>query len=748
MFAFFFASNVLAATGGASQNIGVTVDNGGVIVPPTPTIIRSENITTNTLDLVVEVGGAYASETIDFVVTITNTFTGDVTSVSQTKITDSSAQAVLDMTGLDPGTEYDFTVRYRRPSDAYSGDSDPHTAVTAIDSPVLNSVDDITTNSATLDVIVDPDFIGTNMDFVIEISNGSTYTVQMTESISGVNVSLPVSGLDAGTDYTFKVRYARSGTTNFSDYSNALSITTTETLEKPVIDDIRNITTDSVELVVETEGFDGDDADFEVRVTNKTTGDTYTIDFSETIGSDGTVILGIGGLDSGTEYEFEVRFKPDGEDDWSDYSDPETERTEYLDDEVYVTICSDGVTITVLEAEAQSYLDQGATRGPCPKVIDDKKTTICYENSTKTIPTSQLQKYLDMGATEGACTVSGGTTEIVEEIEEAQEGLMPSDEEKEELKKMIAPEGAKNTYETVAAVGAIAGTSVVLVGSVIPLFAAMPGAFSTTMFLNFIELFGIIGRRKEERNWGVVFESETRVPIPAVKIVLSDKAGKELATTYSDKEGRFGFLLEEGTYVINVFKKDYELVRNHDGKDELYGDVYSGGDVEVGEDHVMRTNIAMHAKNIDWQEFSEKRQSQFNSKFAVFVKYFSTMMFVLGLSATIIITYFYPSIFNFILLFIYAIILIHRIFFGKKKFGSVATYSGKPIPFAVVNLYDEDTNEKKKFAVTDSVGRYYLLADNGKYNLKAKGQPVSGEQFEKSGDVQVKDGTVRKDIIV
>jgi hypothetical protein len=168
----------------------------------------------------------------------------------------------------------------------------------------------------------------------------------------------------------------------------------------------------------------------------------------------------------------------------------------------------------------------------------------------------------------------------------------------------------------------------------------------------------------------------------------------------------------------------------------------------MGEDQVILINIAMKSMVINWEEYAKKKVRQYKSGFSSFKKYLFLALYVFGFGSTLIITYFYPSLFNFVVLGIYIILFIYQTFFKKKKHGSIETNAGNPVPFAVVSLHDEGTNEKKRFAVTDAVGRYYLLADNGHYKMKAKGQPVSGNAFEKQGNVKVDDGIVRKDIIV
>ena len=737
-----FHNGVFAAEQNDGQNLTVTVDNSSIIVPDTPIIAQVDNITTSTVDLDVKVGSNYANEMLEFVVTITNLFTGDVTTANYTQATNASSETTLGVVGLDPGTQYQFEVRYRRSGDVYSDDSSPVNATTLIDAPVLDSVDAVTDSTADLHTIIDPAFVGATMDFIIAVTDGdgNTYTVQMTQNVTSINVILPVDDLDSNTDYTFKVKYAREGTLNFSDYSNEKSITTENEvdLSRPIIESIDNVTTHSMDLLVDTGDHNNKDMDLVVRVVNESTGETFTVNFSKTTDSNGKVILAITGLDPDTVYTFKVKYSLNGDDRESAYSPEKSQKTNAIDVvEPTVEICNNNSTIVVLQSELQSYLDQGAIVGPC-EAPKDIRVVICYNDSTISILQSEVQSYINDGATIGQCTISGGSTTVDDQNTSIHDN---------DIKNKIAPQESKNIYETIAGIGAFAGASIALAGSAVPLFAAMPGAFGNSVFLHFLELFGIIGRRKEERNWGVVFDVQTHMPIPAVKIVLLDQMGKEMATTYSDKDGRFGFLVNPGTYVINVFKKNYTLVTEM-GHDDIYGNLYDGKEITIKEDHVMLSNIAMKSENINWQEYAAKKSKQYKSKWSIVKKYFFTSMYFIGFVATAIITYFYPSIFNFVMLGVYVMLFIYQKFFNKKKYGVIETHDGKPIPFAIVNLYDKKTNEKQNFAVTDSIGRYYLLSDNGKYDLKAKGQPVSGTSFEKVGDIHVTDGIVRKDIIV
>lgn len=244
---------------------------------------------------------------------------------------------------------------------------------------------------------------------------------------------------------------------------------------------------------------------------------------------------------------------------------------------------------------------------------------------------------------------------------------------------------------------------------------------------------------------GVVFDTDTKRPIPATKITLFNEQERELETTYSNKDGRFGFLAGEGTYKIDMYKKDYELYAQ-EGHDVVYGDTYNGGKLNILGDEVLSINIAMKSQTIDWKAYANKKVTEYTSTWSLVKKYLFTTAYFIGLLATIIITIFYPSIFNVILVIINTIFFIIIYFFKKKDHGTVETSDKKPVPFAVVNLYDKE-GKKDAFAVTDVIGRYYMLADNGKYIVKASGQSIGGQKQDVQNNVHVRDGLVDKDIV-
>ncbi len=300
----------------------------------------------------------------------------------------------------------------------------------------------------------------------------------------------------------------------------------------------------------------------------------------------------------------------------------------------------------------------------------------------------------------------------------------------------------KKPIQIVGAVGTVAGSAVAVAGTAVPFFATTPTAMQDLMLLNF---FGIFIRRKKQKRWGIVFDIDTKRPIAAVKVTLFDGNMKELETTYSDKDGRFGFLAGKGVYRIDAYKKDYEAFTDSD-EDSVYGTLYTGGEINVAGEEILRVNIALRSTVIDWKEYADKKIAAYTSTWSLVKRYLFTSLYFIGFTTTILITFFYPSILNIILVIINFVFLVIIYFFKKKDHGTVMTSNKKPVPFAVVNLYDNN-GRKSAFAVTDVIGRYYMLANNGQYKMKVMGQVADNEKEEQQMDVNVRDGFVDEDIV-
>ncbi|MEZ4211201.1 MAG: carboxypeptidase-like regulatory domain-containing protein [Candidatus Paceibacterota bacterium] len=97
----------------------------------------------------------------------------------------------------------------------------------------------------------------------------------------------------------------------------------------------------------------------------------------------------------------------------------------------------------------------------------------------------------------------------------------------------------------------------------------------------------LLGFRRRKRPWGTVFDSVTKQPLDPVYVMLKDSFGKEISTSITDLDGRYGFQVPAGQYSIFANKANYtfpsvKLVGKTE--DELYHDLYFGETLSVEKD--------------------------------------------------------------------------------------------------------------------------------------------------------------------
>lgn len=272
-----------------------------------------------------------------------------------------------------------------------------------------------------------------------------------------------------------------------------------------------------------------------------------------------------------------------------------------------------------------------------------------------------------------------------------------------------------------------------------------------------MRLFNLIpvwlGLRRKKRPWGTVYDSVTKQPLDPVYVVLKDLRGREVATTITDIDGRFGFLVPPGRYNISVRKDNYDFPSKKllsNTKDELYGNLYFGEEIEIlGEDDLLIKNIPMDSTNFNWNEF-EKSQNKslmkFYSQSELFIARFASVLFWGGLIVSIALLFGSPTTLNYVLFGVYALALVLRgLGIKPKKPGYVVERAtGFPLSFGVIKVYSESTNTEIAHTVISKTGKYYVLVPKGRYYLsilKKVGEDEYAPVF-KSEAMSVKKGYI------
>ena len=278
----------------------------------------------------------------------------------------------------------------------------------------------------------------------------------------------------------------------------------------------------------------------------------------------------------------------------------------------------------------------------------------------------------------------------------------------------------------------------ILVGAV---FSIVPALFVSPLSISEITLIPMrlwslllsaLGLKKRRRPWGTVYDSITKQPLDPAYVVLKDNTGKEIQTSITDLDGRYGFLVEKGVYTLEAKKTDYQFLMEDKNSDELYQDLYHGEQIVVSlPDEVITKNIPMRPLNFNWNEFAKKQGKlmEFYSKRDFIFNKISTTLFVLGGVISVLALVLAPKPYNIVTFIIYAVLLVLRRFGIKPKDkGSILNKENdSPLSFAVIRIFSKATNTEMAHKVSDKYGRFYCLIPNGEYSLKIDKKLENGE---------------------
>ncbi len=298
------------------------------------------------------------------------------------------------------------------------------------------------------------------------------------------------------------------------------------------------------------------------------------------------------------------------------------------------------------------------------------------------------------------------------------------------------------------------------------------GLVAPTLILNFLQpglIIGLLirlwnlipilmGYKRKKRPWGTVYDSVTKQPLDPVYVTLNDMSGAEQGSSITDLDGRYGFLAEAGTYTLSAQKDNYVFPSTKiagKSEDDLYDNLYFGGPVTLEEkEGVIFKNIPMDALNFNWNEFAKaenKKLMKFYSKRDLFFARIANTLFVAGLLSSVALFFVNSSVINTIVLSLYALILVLRIFGVKpKQAGRAYDSDGTPLSFGILRLFSAALQKEVAHAVVGKTGKYYMLVPNGEYYMRVskKTGEDSYQEVLTTGEFRVSGGYVNKKISI
>ena len=293
---------------------------------------------------------------------------------------------------------------------------------------------------------------------------------------------------------------------------------------------------------------------------------------------------------------------------------------------------------------------------------------------------------------------------------------------KKEATVIVETPAVNISTKTVATIG-IAGGSTAIISSL------------TTGLLSFSEFFLVffrfwslalaaLGIRKRREPWGTVYDSITKQPLDPAYVILQDKNGEEVATSITDLDGRYGFLVPPGIYTMIAKKTNYIAPSLHlhgQDRDELYDNLYFGEEIELTKGKTITRDIPMDPQGFDWNEFAkrDKNLMKFHSPNKKTIAKISNLLFWVGLAFSACLLIIKPDIYNISILIIYAVLSVFRfIKLKSKSFGVILDKNTNfPLSFAIVRIYSIASGKEMFHRVADQFGRYYCLLPRGEYRI-------------------------------
>lgn len=239
-------------------------------------------------------------------------------------------------------------------------------------------------------------------------------------------------------------------------------------------------------------------------------------------------------------------------------------------------------------------------------------------------------------------------------------------------------------------------------------------------------LLSAFGIKRRHRPWGTVYDSITKQPLDPAYVELQTLDGKDVATAFTDLDGRYGFFAPPGVYRVMAQKTNYKFPSETlVGKksDEFYGNLYFGETITMSEGETfLARDIPMDPIGFDWNEYAKRTQHLmgFYSRNTILIERLSRILFFVGFFITLVILFVDPQPYSIVIAVLYVVVwIVRKIGAGDRPHGVVIQKeSGQPLAFGAVKVFHPDSNMLVRNSITDALGRYYCLVTKGTYQVE------------------------------
>jgi len=264
------------------------------------------------------------------------------------------------------------------------------------------------------------------------------------------------------------------------------------------------------------------------------------------------------------------------------------------------------------------------------------------------------------------------------------------------------------------------------------------------LFLQPVLLFG----RKKRKDWGIVYNSLTKLPVDLATVRLIDAQTDAIVQTrVTDSNGRYMFFVESGVYRIVVSREGNLFpTKILQGVEEDGGflKIYHGEPIHIDDE---RGNLSVNIPLDPVGANKTPKRILLNKIFKSSQQIIARLSIFIGIVALIItptITVGLLLLFQIILYFAFRRLAVPK---RIKNWGVVYDKkTKKSLKRVIVRLFDSEFNKLIATQITDGKGRYSFLVGKSKYYITYE---LAGYEKYKGGDVNLlkdEEGILSKDV--
>ncbi|MBU0974962.1 carboxypeptidase regulatory-like domain-containing protein [Patescibacteria group bacterium] len=295
--------------------------------------------------------------------------------------------------------------------------------------------------------------------------------------------------------------------------------------------------------------------------------------------------------------------------------------------------------------------------------------------------------------------------------------------------------------ESMGPTGTLVATSVIPIFSFLALLLQLGQQFSWQLILKILQALGLLPPKEPQ---GIVYDSDTNAPIAFALLTITSAETnlnqQIIATLITDVDGIYqGTQLPKGKYIISVSHQDYKFPTNKQRPTYLTVKEFYRGEIfeVVSSDSQQLFLIPVDKLTETHESRSFKKTLRRIVQKVKFINLFWPL-----LTISVIITIFYPTVINLVVLMFYAFILLKKALKSLKKpsiSGYVVNTNKSPIENAIVRINDPEkgrlmalltTNSKGYFSAYLQPSRYQIQVSKNGFIWMRKGSSLSLEEID------------------